>query len=178
MLENATRVSAIGVAGIVHSCPNLYALDLRLCTEVSFAIFKEPAWKCSNLEILHMNHLGFNTAGTPSQLGDLYRQLGRLTRLLSLRFGEQRFNLRLVDIGREALERLVRILELELVGMIEPSSSEEIIWLVTRLKSLRYLQLDEAALESLEPAVFRDLQIINRDLEFVLPDGREFSPRI
>lgn len=167
-----TGVTTDGIADIVRSCRNLRELDIGFCSRVTFKVFEEPAWECTRLENLMMSGLGRGTSRNNSdQLSNMYRQLGRLSRLHTLHLNEYRFNLKLFDMGYEALEQLERIVILRISGLIHPPSKREIIWLATRFKSLRELKLDRRAVE---PSLLEDLMAINRNLQILLSDKLKY----
>ncbi|KAF9961974.1 hypothetical protein BGZ72_000597 [Mortierella alpina] len=161
----AVRLSTSGIASIVRSCSNLRVLNIGLCSRVTLGIFEEPAWECTGLEELSMNGIGRASTGTLEQLSDMYRQLGRLSQLRTLNLSELRFNLRLFDMGREALEQLNKMTTLKIAGLIHPPSKREIIWLTTRFRSLTVLKLDRGAVE---PTLAQDLTAINGNLRILL----------
>ncbi|KAI7815984.1 hypothetical protein BC939DRAFT_470801 [Gamsiella multidivaricata] len=183
-VSRCRNVTSFGIRNIVEFCDNLVELDISLCSTVSLDVFEDPAWTCSQLEILKMDFTFRNRPPVTNnsqalqeqpqvsgammvELTAMYRQIGRLARLKELHMGGTTFDLKLFEFGRKGLEALARLKVLKLRNMFTTLSNKEIIWLTTRFPSLRKLEMDKGAVN---PSFLKDLEDINGQIEVVLID--------
>ncbi|KAF9543727.1 hypothetical protein EC957_000506 [Mortierella hygrophila] len=188
-------ITTAGIRTIVDSCFGLEELDFELCPRVTLDVFSEPAWVCLGLKVLNMSNIhGGSTSSIDSRrarsgldptlmfsfsltaccLKDMYRQLGRLLLLQELDMCGLPFRLNLMDQGRDAVEGLERLRILRLSEQTFPLEPKDVIWLATRLSSLRWLELGE---ESIRNHSRKMLMEVNPDIRIFIVDKRSHSRR-
>ncbi|KAG0205134.1 hypothetical protein BGX33_008103 [Mortierella sp. NVP41] len=180
-IRKCNGVRAHGLGQIVAACTNLQDLNFSLCPSVWMEVFG-GTWGC--LGLLRLNFGGIH--GTvPSQDGgvsyiprlvqiaeleQMYAQLGRLHLLEELTLLPLPFPLRIFEMGRTSVENMKRLERLSVVDRANALEDRDIIWLATRLPSLRTLDLD---LNTTRGSLMRDLMDINRPLNINLVDSHD-----
>lgn len=180
-IRKCQLVQAYGVGQVVRACANLRELNFSLCFAVSLAVFA-GTWAC--LGLLRLNFGGIHgpipahdgsdaymyrviREGEPEQM---YAQLGRLRLLEELTLLPLPFQPRLFELGRASVENMTRLERISLVDRASALEDRDIIWLATRLPSLRTLDLDECTIRG---TLLRDLEDINRSLTINLFYSRD-----
>ncbi|KAG0289368.1 hypothetical protein BGZ97_006480, partial [Linnemannia gamsii] len=162
-------ITTAGIRAIVDSCFNLEELDFELCPQVTLDIFSEPAWVCLGLKMLNMSNIHGGSASSgdgrrarsglhpmltlayayiDSSLKDMYQQLSRLSKLRELDMCGLPFHLDLLSKGRDAVEGLKCLRVLRLSEQMFPLELQDVVWLATRLPSLRWLELGDESIRN------------------------------
>ncbi|KAG0278851.1 hypothetical protein BGZ95_002957 [Linnemannia exigua] len=191
----STHITTAGIRAIVDSCFNLEELDFELCPQVTLGVFSEPAWVCVGLRALNMSnsHGGttYSCDGVRSRAGlglsfaliipylthttkDIYKQIGGLSQLQELDMCALPFVLDLATTGRRTIESLKRLRILRLSEQVGPLGSQAVIWLATRLPSLRWLELGQ---ESVTDDFSRTLMQVNPDIRIFIVGRRNHVRR-
>ncbi|KAF9156382.1 hypothetical protein BG015_005591 [Linnemannia schmuckeri] len=180
-IRKCRLVQAYGVGQVVRTCANLQELNFSLCSAVWMDVFT-GTWAC--LRLLRLNFGGIH-GPVPAQDGSdtyvsrvvlegeleqMYAQLGRLHFLEDLTLLPLPFQLRLFELGRTSIENMARLEHISLVDRASALEDRDVIWLATRLPSLRTLDLDECTTRS---TLLRDLTDINRALKINLLYSRD-----
>ncbi|KAG0313386.1 hypothetical protein BGZ97_010213 [Linnemannia gamsii] len=180
-IRKCRLVQAHGVGQVVRACTNIRELNFSLCSAVWMEVFA-GTWACLGLLRLHFGGIhgpvpaqdGSNTYFSrfvmESEREQMYAQLGRLHLLEELTLLPLPFQPLLFDLGRTAVENMTRLKHISLVDRAPALADRDIIWLATRLPSLRALDLDEYATRS---TLLQDLGDINRSLKFNLLYSRD-----
>ncbi|KAK3841553.1 MAG: hypothetical protein J3R72DRAFT_445103 [Linnemannia gamsii] len=187
----STYITTAGIRTIVDSCFNLEELDFELCPQVTLDVFSEPAWVCVGLKVLNMSNSHGGTTysydGVRSRAGlglsftltlpylahtikDIYSQIGRLSQLQELDMCALPFLLDLATLGRPTIESLKCLRILRLSEQVGPLGSQVVIWLATRLPSLRWLELGQ---ESATDDFCRTLMLVNPDIRIFIAGRRD-----
>ncbi|KAF9099277.1 hypothetical protein BGX29_007181 [Mortierella sp. GBA35] len=184
-------VTTIGIRAIVNSCANLEELDFELCPQVTMDVFSEPTWSCSGLKVLNMSNMHGGSDRIPPEirqsrvgaapgtvvgthLEDMYRQIGRLARLQELDMCGLTFDPYIMRFGRDAIEGLGRLRILRISELFCPVQRLDVMWLATRVPSLRWLELDGNWISD----DFRmELMSINREIRIFFVGKRDHAKR-
>ncbi|KAG0069419.1 hypothetical protein BGZ89_002929 [Linnemannia elongata] len=172
-IRKCRLVQAHGVGQVVRACANLRELNFSLCSAVWMDVFT-GTWAC--LGLLRLNFGGIHgpvpvqdgsdayvsRSVQEGELEKMYAQLGRLHLLEELTLLPLPFQLRLFELGRTSIENMTRLEHISLVDRASASEDRDIIWLATRLPSLKTLDLDECTTRG---TLLRDLGDINKSLK-------------
>ncbi|KAF8945075.1 hypothetical protein BGZ47_003260, partial [Haplosporangium gracile] len=181
-IRKCRLVQAHGVGQVVRTCANLRELNFSLCSAVWMDVFT-GTWACLGLLRLNLGGIhgpvpvqdGSDTYMSrvvlEEELEQMYTQLSRLHCLEDLTLLPLPFRLRLFELGRTAVENMARLEHISLVDRESALEDRDIIWLATRLPSLRTLDLDECTTRG---TLLRDLLDINRSLKINLFYSRDF----
>ncbi|OAQ34997.1 RNI-like protein [Linnemannia elongata AG-77] len=172
-IRKCRLVQAHGVGQVVRACVNLRELNFSLCSAVWMDVFT-GTWAC--LGLLRLNFGGIHRpvpvqdgsdayvsrSVQEGELEQMYAQLGRLHLLEELTLLPLPFQLRLFELGRTSIENMTRLEHISLVDRASALEDRDIIWLATRLPSLKTLDLDECTTRG---TLLRDLGDINKSLK-------------
>ncbi|KAF9080783.1 hypothetical protein BGX23_001693 [Mortierella sp. AD031] len=139
---NLTHTS---IRSIVQQCARLSHLDVSFCDKIMLSIFDDEApWVCAGLQYLNISgiHSSYSVEASIASalLPSMYRQLGRLTDLRTLKLSGHGFSLQLLDKGREGLSRLKRLERLDITKLRNPLPWTEIIEIGNLFPKLTELQ--------------------------------------
>ncbi|KAG9067065.1 hypothetical protein KI688_012978 [Linnemannia hyalina] len=180
-IRKCRLVKAHGVGQVVRACANLRELNFSLCPAVWMDVFA-GTWACLGLVRLNFGGIhgrapiqGSSDAYVSrvvqeGELEQMYAQLGRLHLLQELTLVPLPFYLRLFELGRTSVENMTRLEHISLVDAESGLEDRDIIWLATRLPSLRTLDLDKRMIRR---NLLRDLGDINRSLKINLLYSRD-----
>ncbi|KAF8928142.1 hypothetical protein BGZ47_001798 [Haplosporangium gracile] len=136
---NLTQMS---IRAIVQSCTRLVHMDLSFCDKIMLTIFGDPSlssssspssfsssqpslsyspWVCSGLQYLDISgiHASYSadTSVASALLPAMYRQLGLLIDLRTLKLSGHGFSLQLLEQGRTGLSKLTRLERLDIAKL-------------------------------------------------------------
>ncbi|KAG0001876.1 hypothetical protein BGZ80_010667 [Entomortierella chlamydospora] len=145
-VEGCPRISTVGVLAIVKSCSALKDLNFSICYNVLIDVFTDSEWKCLQLESLEfggIHHPRIQLRNVSDfDITGMYKQLRKLQHLNYLNMSSLPIELKLFNSGRVAIESMKKLNKLALCDRKDVIEDREVIWLATRLPSLRMLRID------------------------------------
>ncbi|KAF9932200.1 hypothetical protein FBU30_008755 [Linnemannia zychae] len=169
-IQKCKSVLTLGVCQVVEACINLQELNLWGCSRVTLQIFEAP-WLCLSLRQLslgsiHTRPYDEGSYSNPSickkWLDQMYGRLGELTLLNHLTLLPLPFDIEIFELGRTSLEKMSQLQHLSVVDERHDLRDRDVIWLMTKLPSLRTLDLN---LRKRDTPLLRDLCEINPSLK-------------
>lgn len=159
---NLTQMS---IRAIVQSCTRLVHLDLSFCDKIMLTIFGNPSspsassasssssssastayspWGCLGLQYLDISgiHASYSadTSVASALLPAMYRQLGLLTDLRTLKLSGHGFSLKILEQGRTELLKLTKLERLDIAKLRNPLPWATIIEIGNLFPKLTELQ--------------------------------------
>lgn len=163
---NLTQMS---IRAIVRSCTRLVHLDLSFCDKIMLTIFGDPSspstsstsspsssastpyspWACLGLQYLDISgiHASYSADASVASalLPAMYRQLGLLIDLRTLKLSGHGFSLKILEQGRTGLSKLTKLERLDIAKLRNPlpwATIIEIGNLFPRLTELQFRSND------------------------------------
>ncbi|KAF9903246.1 hypothetical protein EC991_004018 [Linnemannia zychae] len=162
-----------GVGQIIAACTNLQELNFSLCFGVWMDVFAFN-WACLGLLRLNFGGIHGSIPGPDGSdtylkgvvlekdLENMYTQLGRLRLLVELTLLPLPFHPRLFEMGRVSIENMTRLEHLSVLDWECSLEERDVIWLATRLPSLRTLDMADHVIDG---GLLLSLLAINQSLK-------------